>query len=294
MQTNIQIIDSNWEKSVNRQPLFNSSDSIKGIGGDKNTDPKYIRGLGWFTQSGEQTPDEWNYSIIQLTISGKGVLIHHGERHELSEGIGFLANSTDSAVSYYNPCERDQPWEFIYLEVFGLSMKNFINEVFGKQSPIFNFSVTNELILELSTFQNLSKNELNISVGEQQLICGKVRKLIIDGVSDQQRIKSLTVEKALKVLAQAEPVLTVNDLAKRLKVSREYLSREFKKTLNISPYQYILRQRLSSAVALINNSTLSIKEIAFKLGFASTTAFGRQFKNTYGTTPSSLRQNYKS
>lgn len=293
MQEKVKQANGNWQKAVNSKPLYSFIDSIRNIGGDSNNDSKYLRGLGWFEQSGLKTPPEWSYSIIQLTISGKGILMHHGKRYELPKGSGFLVHSADSAVSYYNPCESDHPWQFLYLEIFGESMRKLTDEISEKQSPVFNFSVTNELILELSSFQNLSTSKLNISPGDQQLWCGKLRKIIIDGLSGQQRINNLTVEKALDNLSQNDSIQTVNDLAKQLKISREYLSRQFKKTLNTSPYQYILRHRLSSAVALINNSTLSIKEIAFKLGFSSTTAFGRQFKQIYGITPSSLRRNNK-
>ena len=79
--------------------------------------------------------------------------------------------------------------------------------------------------------------------------------------------------------------LSVNDLAKHLNVSRFTLIRKFKKVNNSTPNFYIQKIRLEKAKELIKNKVASVTEIAFKVGFSSTTYFSYSFKKEFGVSP---------
>ena len=79
--------------------------------------------------------------------------------------------------------------------------------------------------------------------------------------------------------------LSVNDLAKHLNVSRFTLIRRFKKINNSTPNFYIQKIRLGKAKELIKNKVANVTEIAFKVGFSSTTYFSYSFKKEFGLTP---------
>lgn len=79
--------------------------------------------------------------------------------------------------------------------------------------------------------------------------------------------------------------LSVNDLAKHLNVSRFTLIRRFKKINNSTPNFYIQKIRLEKAKELIKNKVANVTEIAFKVGFSSTTYFSYSFKKEFGFTP---------
>lgn len=79
--------------------------------------------------------------------------------------------------------------------------------------------------------------------------------------------------------------LSVNDLSKHLNVSRFTLNRRFKKVNNSTPNFYIQKIRLEKAKELIKNKVANVTEIAFKVGFSSTTYFSYSFKKEFGLTP---------
>jgi AraC family transcriptional regulator len=86
--------------------------------------------------------------------------------------------------------------------------------------------------------------------------------------------------------------LTVNEIADQLQMSPYYFSRLFKQSIGMSPYQYVMRQRLERATFLLRTTSLSVAEIAMQVGFASQNQFAIQFRKFMQTTPSQYRKDF--
>jgi signal transduction histidine kinase/AraC-like DNA-binding protein/CheY-like chemotaxis protein len=87
------------------------------------------------------------------------------------------------------------------------------------------------------------------------------------------------------------PDFTVEMLSEELAMSRVQLYRKVKAILGISISVYIVNYRLKKAKDLIENSSLSLSEIAYSTGFSSPSYFSTTFKNKYGFNPKDLRSN---
>lgn len=87
-----------------------------------------------------------------------------------------------------------------------------------------------------------------------------------------------------------EQKITVADLAKYIDLSVSQLERLFKSVLNLSPTQMLQKIRLEYAIQLLNNTNLSIIEIAVRCGYSDHSAFTRQFKHMTSLTPSAFRK----
>jgi AraC family transcriptional regulator len=85
--------------------------------------------------------------------------------------------------------------------------------------------------------------------------------------------------------------LTVNAIANQLQMSPYYFSRLFKQSVGISPYQYVMRQRIEQATLLLRITSLSVAAIATQVGFANQNQFAIQFRKIMHTTPSNYRRN---
>jgi len=83
--------------------------------------------------------------------------------------------------------------------------------------------------------------------------------------------------------------ITINDICKKLYISRSKLIREFKKYYHVTPYEYLLQRRLSFAKTLLKNTNKTIKTIAEMLEFADDHYFCSFFKEKTGMTPSEYR-----
>lgn len=87
-----------------------------------------------------------------------------------------------------------------------------------------------------------------------------------------------------------EEKLSLRDMAERLKYSEAYLSRKFRQETGLSFKEYIRRQRLEQAKALLKDSALDIRDISDRLHFCSPSYFAEQFKAEFGLSPSQWRE----
>ncbi|MEL0436481.1 GlxA family transcriptional regulator [Phycobacter sp. K97] len=98
---------------------------------------------------------------------------------------------------------------------------------------------------------------------------------------------------ALQLMQEAiEEPLQISDLCTRLDISRRQLERLFSRYLDQSPMQVYCDMRLSHAFALMNETSMSVTEIALASGFNSTTHFSRQFKRKFGASPHFFRKGW--
>jgi AraC-like DNA-binding protein len=67
-------------------------------------------------------------------------------------------------------------------------------------------------------------------------------------------------------------------------------NREFKKIFKDTPVSWISKKRLELAKDLLENSTLSIGEVAFECGYENQTHFSRVFKERGGISPMQFRK----
>ena len=73
-------------------------------------------------------------------------------------------------------------------------------------------------------------------------------------------------------------------------MSKYHLSRIFKKYTGFSPYEYLLNERLTQGKTLLQNTRLSVEEIAQRVGFNSASHFIRMFRKYEGLTPLQFRK----
>ena len=112
--------------------------------------------------------------------------------------------------------------------------------------------------------------------------------------AENGRISNHTVDQIQAYIAEhyAEK-LTLTGIANQFYISPYYLSRMFKKSINLSLIEYINGVRIKAAQNLIERSSDSIAEIAAKTGFKTTAHFRRVFKDATGLSPQQYRQYYK-
>ncbi|MEL0455111.1 substrate-binding domain-containing protein [Flavobacteriaceae bacterium SZ-1-7] len=85
---------------------------------------------------------------------------------------------------------------------------------------------------------------------------------------------------------------SVEQLADELSISRVQLYRKMKAILGVNISDYIQNIRLEKAKALLDESTLTISEIAYATGFSSPNYFSTSFKNKYNMSPKAYRDKH--
>ncbi len=96
-----------------------------------------------------------------------------------------------------------------------------------------------------------------------------------------------------RVLAHMEDRLacpvTLAELAGLAHMSARHFCRAFHASTGYSPHQYLLRQRVERAKALLGEGKMPLSEIAQSVGFTDQSQFTRTFKRHAGITPASYR-----
>jgi len=83
--------------------------------------------------------------------------------------------------------------------------------------------------------------------------------------------------------------ISISNLADLFGMSQRNFSRRFKSATSMTPVQYLQNQRFSAAKELLKNSNLSIKEIAYRVGYIDVSYFTKLFKTLSSITPKEYR-----
>lgn len=86
--------------------------------------------------------------------------------------------------------------------------------------------------------------------------------------------------------------LTLDNIAGIAGFSKYHFSRLFKQFTNCTFYKYLNQKRISYAVSLLADPSISITEVALRSGFSSLSAFIRMFKIIKQCTPTEFRNMY--
>lgn len=84
--------------------------------------------------------------------------------------------------------------------------------------------------------------------------------------------------------------LDVNNIAAMMNMGASYVIKIFKEQERETIFQYILKQRMSKAKRLIEETDLSIKEISQKVGYEDQGLFTRNFRRLFGVSPLEYRE----
>jgi AraC family transcriptional regulator, arabinose operon regulatory protein len=83
---------------------------------------------------------------------------------------------------------------------------------------------------------------------------------------------------------------SITKLANQARLSESRLSHLFKEQVGSTPQEYIEQQRLNRARQLLELTRMSIKEIAYDVGYANAYYFSQRFHKRYGMSPRVFRQ----
>ena len=226
---------------------------------------------------------------------------HHIQYHRL-----YLLTEGTASIQLYNRTLELMPG-YVYLvpaysvkksHVDGTMNKYYIH--FQSDQPVFtlfryistNYSVkANNLTEDL--FRIVVENYHSNTVESRCRVQGAMNLILSDFLAEVF-IDSPTIKKFGKVIsyidANYNKKINNSDLATIMNVSTAYFANYFKETFNISPKQYILNKRLAESQRLLLETSMSIKEIAFAVGFENENYFSEFFAQKIGVSALKYRK----
>ena len=194
----------------------------------------------------------------------------------------------------YSP-DKQNGWSEYWIGFQGKNIdKRILNGFFNTHKPVFNVGVNNEII-------ELYKQAINIAVdqkaGFQQMLAGIVNHLLGLAYSLDKNLQFEDLQVSNKI-NKAKIIIGDNLLigikaeivAENVNMSYSWFRRIFKEYTGFAPAQYIQELKIQKGKELLTNTSLSAKEIAFKLKFENPEYFFTAFKRKIRMTPIQYRE----
>ncbi|KWX56737.1 helix-turn-helix domain-containing protein [Mycobacterium sp. NAZ190054] len=90
-------------------------------------------------------------------------------------------------------------------------------------------------------------------------------------------------------MANLDRPITLDEMAEQSMMSRRSYLRQFAKATGTTPIKWLITQRIQASLALLEATSLSIEQIAVRVGFESPSTFRHHFVRQMQTTPSDYR-----
>lgn len=275
-------IADNWFVSVRMLPPLPELPSVRGMGLEEICSAAY-------RFSGTDRRDQ-PHVIIQWTISGEGIFEFEGKLIRVGPGQGFICHSHDPRGTYYYPAEAKQPWYFFFLQL--QNAEAAAARIVAAHGPVFTLpdSFNPFLVYEradprtLATFEN--------SPLEPTILAAQALAAVARSHDRTNAVDHPLVRRAWLIIRRHQALgrtLTVAALARQTGITPEHLARLFRQTTGISPLEAIRQERMQAATLLLRDTSLSIKEVASRLGFDTSSHFARLFRQVWNLTPQQYR-----
>lgn len=263
--------------------------------GDEIGLPMYLLGAGARDQEFHFIREDGypNYQIIYC-VRGSGVLRLDGTDHTIRDGDAFYL--PPGAPHEYFP--TDEIWETHWVTFDGRECKSVLDFIGLDRAKVFKIYDINAIDAIFKKILYLIKTNYYYS-GFQ---CSAHLYQFLIELNRVVNMQSGTKEGAK--LNQLTPVidyidknysrdLTLAELSELIDLSPQYLCRLFKECLNMRPFEYLARKRVSQAKSLLLENKLNVNEIARSVGYNDCSYFCAVFKKHEMLSPAEFRSLHK-
>lgn len=232
------------------------------------------------------------YQLLYIT-EGEGVFNSlHAKDVALKAGNLFLLFPGE--WHSYHPAGK-QGWKCYWIGFKGKNVDDRVKMGFlAIDKPIYNVGFSADIVRLYEEAYKRAQEEAPYS---QQILAGIVNHLVglmyalernIELSKDHTRVDMINHAR-LRIRETLEADITIQQIAKELGTSYSNFRKLFKEFTGISPSLYQQDLRLQRAKELLSSTSLSIKEIAYRLRFESPDYFSSKFKIKTGMKPSEFR-----
>lgn len=234
--------------------------------------------LGW-----QDAPYKKSFVQIFWIVEGTAEFILREQKYLLHAGECFI---------YYPNHTHLITVKSEYLEYRWVSIDGEQAETFAKSFGIL------EKPLEIgpcpvSDFESLEKEILD-ATPYGQAKCSEKAFALLSKFASIKKIHqhSPVIEDCLSLIEKNLHLsdLNVNRLSKDLKIHRSQLTRQFKKELGMSPVEYLISKRIQKGLVLLEESRLTIKEVAALCGYQQPDYFAKAIRKMTGLRPGQIKK----
>ncbi|MCI0499339.1 MAG: AraC family transcriptional regulator [Planctomycetales bacterium] len=229
------------------------------------------------------------YFFVKYTLTGKGTLGINGQTLPIRPGIltGF-----EPGTAHHYKADINDPMEHIFVTFVGSQA----SELFRKSRLRENHFI--EVVNQketLAIFHKILHLGLQKPAYSQDICCNYLRILMLEQAPPS--IPPANHSISMNTYLQCKQAIDLNfssiqspgQVAEACAIDVRYMASLFKKYCHVPPRRYLMRLKLNKAAGLLLMTDLSIKEIAYQVGFCDPYHFSKNFKLFHGRSPHHYR-----
>lgn len=229
--------------------------------------------------------------VFEYVLSGKGYVEVDGVKHPIKAG-DFYIISDYSRLDYYS--DFDDPYRKIYVNCRG-TLNRHLCQALDLDYPYYIYPFGKGEAHIRAIHKVLCNPKLDLAA--KDTACGLIiHKMLSDlnaEIQSSERKPHVDLVYSIKTFLDERicEKITLDEVVSKFFISKTRLINLFQKEFGVSPYQYLISQRINMACSLLKNSNLSVREITEMLQFADAHYFSSFFKSKIGCSPTDYRNN---
>ncbi len=221
------------------------------------------------------------HHLFEYILQGKGEIVINGEKFPLQSGDTFVL---DKGSTHNFHSDKNDPLKKIWLNLQSDYIDKMLTE-YRVQAGVYRANVQNNFlaIYNIARTDATPQNKFfTIADNLHAIITALSRSTLFANNSPVGTIKN-------ELLAAVYTKRTLDDIAAKLFMSRSNLIRIFKKHTGITPYAFLMQEKLNVAQTLLSSTDITVKAISELLCFTDEHYFCFLFKQKTGVTPTQYR-----
>ncbi|WP_139488520.1 AraC family transcriptional regulator [Brevibacillus dissolubilis] len=245
-------------------------------------------------------PLHWHDEIqFVLIVKGEAIFQINEEKRVVREGNGLFINSgclhmaeeknqsgcvyiclnvsphfvlsQELYSTYVSPYIQATNLPYLYIDANEPWGKNIldailnINQWIQQKSPYYEFDITVQLTF---IWKNLIMNGFPLEYDQTEIVKSQRMKQMLNWIHQHY----------------AEKIM-LDDIARVGQLSRSECCRYFKRMLRTTPLNYVMDYRIQKSVLLLQQAESNVTEVAYQVGFNSTSYFIDRFRKSMNMTP---------
>lgn len=227
------------------------------------------------------------YLLVIYIQKGRMNVRYRDEEAVAEQGDIVLLDCTEK--HYYH---AENGLEFYYLHYDGSNSHELTQYIIEKNGWLLR-GKNNRLICErMSDLLSTYESGRTIEPMTVSLRIYEIMELLMAQEKDDTSIKALISQTVAYIRAHVGEEITLQKLADQVNLSVYYYSHCFKAVTGVSPMDYVISTRIERAKVLLIRTNLSVSDIAYEVGYASSGSLINLFRRHEGISPNRFRKNY--